>query len=200
MQVTHESILKLISYRFGLGYLNKRHRYASNIGRTLNFEHPKYALPSLPDPAAIAGHALRGAAAGRRPGAARPKPHDLAKLQSSGLLERLGYEVPPPTARSPLPPARRRDEGADRSGPMRPVARWKAWRASTRRRTLLRYVLAFAAGAALTGAVTFAVAAPAFGTPPTARGRRSTPCVRPGSDCRESAPRAPWAPASTPTR
>ena len=35
MTVTHESILKLISYRFGLGYLNKRHRYASNIGRSL---------------------------------------------------------------------------------------------------------------------------------------------------------------------
>jgi hypothetical protein len=43
---------------------------------------------------------------------------------------------------------------------MRPVARWKAWRASTRRSRLLRYVLAFAAGAALTGAVTFAVATP----------------------------------------
>ena len=27
-----ESILKLISYRYGLGYLNKRHRYAQNIG------------------------------------------------------------------------------------------------------------------------------------------------------------------------
>ena len=95
MQITHESILKLISYRFGLGYLNKRHRYASNIGRSMDFAHPRYELPSLPDPAAVA----------RRPCApqmqsqatARPKPHDMAKLESSGLLERLGYEVPPPT-------------------------------------------------------------------------------------------------------
>ena len=50
--VTHESILKLISYRFGLGYLNKRHRYASNIGRTFDWENPDFSVPNLPDPAA----------------------------------------------------------------------------------------------------------------------------------------------------
>ena len=33
-----ESILKLISYRFGLGYLTKRHRYARNIGRSFDWE------------------------------------------------------------------------------------------------------------------------------------------------------------------
>ena len=27
-------------------------------------------------------------------GSARPKPHDLTTLESSGLLDRLGYEVP----------------------------------------------------------------------------------------------------------
>jgi phospholipase C len=48
MQVTHESILKLISYRFGLGHLNKRHRYASNIGRSLNWDHPQFTPPELP--------------------------------------------------------------------------------------------------------------------------------------------------------
>jgi hypothetical protein len=48
LQVTHESILKLISYRFGLGNLNKRMKYASNIGESLNFFHPNYAVPDLP--------------------------------------------------------------------------------------------------------------------------------------------------------
>ena len=50
MTVTHESILKLISYRFGLGYLNKRHRYASNIGRSFDWENPNFDVPNLPLP------------------------------------------------------------------------------------------------------------------------------------------------------
>jgi phospholipase C len=50
MTVTHESILKLISYRFGLGYLNKRHRYASNIGRSFDWENPNFEVPDLPLP------------------------------------------------------------------------------------------------------------------------------------------------------
>ncbi|MGA9371200.1 MAG: alkaline phosphatase family protein [Solirubrobacterales bacterium] len=50
MTVTHESILKLISYRFGLGYLNKRHRYASNIGRSFDWENPDFDVPTLPSP------------------------------------------------------------------------------------------------------------------------------------------------------
>ena len=98
MTITHESILKLISYRFGLGTLNKRHRYASNIGRTLDFAHPVNEPPSLPDPAAIASVPCGVPPAGSVQRTARPKPHDLVKLQSSGLLERLGYEVPPATA------------------------------------------------------------------------------------------------------
>ena len=50
MTVTHESILKLLSYRFGLGYLNKRHRYASNIGRSFDWENPNFDMPNLPQP------------------------------------------------------------------------------------------------------------------------------------------------------
>jgi len=46
--LTHESILKLISYRFGLGYLNKRHRYASNIGDSLDWANPRFGPPDLP--------------------------------------------------------------------------------------------------------------------------------------------------------
>jgi phospholipase C len=48
MTVTHESILKMISYRFGLGYLTKRHRYASNIGRSFNWDNPNFDVPDLP--------------------------------------------------------------------------------------------------------------------------------------------------------
>jgi phospholipase C len=50
MTVTHESILKLLSYKFGLGYLTRRHRYASNIGRSFDWEHPRFDPPSLPQP------------------------------------------------------------------------------------------------------------------------------------------------------
>ena len=72
---TFESILKLVSYKFGLGYLTKRHRYATNIGRTMEWEKPNF----------------------KRPNPQRAKPHDLVGLETSGLLDRLGYDVKPPT-------------------------------------------------------------------------------------------------------
>jgi phospholipase C len=53
----HEAILKLISYRFGLGYLNRRHRYARNIGRSFDWENPDFEAPTLPDPPEIATQA-----------------------------------------------------------------------------------------------------------------------------------------------
>jgi phospholipase C len=89
MTCTHESILKLISYRFGLGYLTKRHRYASNVGRSFDFSRRDLDPPDLPDPVAIA--AVECAVGG----SGRPKEHDLARLQTSGLLERAGYEIEP---------------------------------------------------------------------------------------------------------
>ena len=49
----HESILKLISYRFGLGALNRRHRYARNIGRSFDWGRPDFDPPTLPDPPQI---------------------------------------------------------------------------------------------------------------------------------------------------
>jgi phospholipase C len=93
---TFESILKLISYRFGLGYLNKRHRYATNIGRTFEWRKPDFSRPSIPDPATIAATRCSMQML-REDRARRPKPHDLVDLQTSGLLDRLGYDVKPAT-------------------------------------------------------------------------------------------------------
>ena len=90
----HESILKLISYRFGLGHLNRRHRYAYNIGRTFDFETTDLTPPQLPDPNRVTSNPC-SAGGDRGRGAERPKPHDLVLLESSGLLERMGYEVRP---------------------------------------------------------------------------------------------------------
>jgi len=91
MPVTHESILKLISYKFGFGHLNERHRFASNIGRSFNFRRPNFDFPDgLPDPATVVATPCSLQAQG----AERAKPHDLVELQTSGLLDRLGYDVP----------------------------------------------------------------------------------------------------------
>jgi phospholipase C len=49
----HESILKFISYRFGLGDLNTRMQYANNIGRSFEWHRPDFEVPSLPDPPEI---------------------------------------------------------------------------------------------------------------------------------------------------
>jgi phospholipase C len=94
MRVTHESILKLISYRFGLGHLNRRHRNATNVGRSFDWDDPDPTPPSLPDPAAILATPCV-----LQPGqqAQRAKPHDLMELETSGYLDRLGYEVPDAT-------------------------------------------------------------------------------------------------------
>jgi len=110
----HESILKLMSYRFGLGHLNRRHRYAYNIGRTLNWGAKDFDPPELPDPAGSVSRTCEAGGQGdsppqqlpgfpggpTSPGAAsipRAKPHDLVQLETTGLLERLGYEVTPAT-------------------------------------------------------------------------------------------------------
>jgi phospholipase C len=50
----HESILKLISYRFGLGDLTLRQAEARNIGLSFDWEHPDFDAPALPDPPEVA--------------------------------------------------------------------------------------------------------------------------------------------------
>ncbi len=78
MTCTHESILKLISYRYGLGHLTKRHRYASNIGRSFDFSKRDFEPPELPDPAAIAAVPCSVGGSGR------PKAHDLVAARDLG--------------------------------------------------------------------------------------------------------------------
>jgi phospholipase C len=104
MTVTHESILKLITYRFGLGYLNKRHRYASNIGRSFDWGNPRFEPPDLPSPqppATTSCSSQLGARAGKE-----ARAHELQE-RNEGLsigdpavveyIERQGYSVEPAT-------------------------------------------------------------------------------------------------------
>jgi phospholipase C len=50
----HESVLKLISYRFGLGDLTLRMAQARNIGLSFDWQHADFDLPALPDPPEVA--------------------------------------------------------------------------------------------------------------------------------------------------
>ena len=105
MTVTHESILKLISYKFGLGYLNKRHRYASNIGRTLDWGNPDFGVPTLPEPlppVTLPCSLQLGAQAA----ATEQRIHERQEKNEgpsigdpivTEYLERLGYDVQPAT-------------------------------------------------------------------------------------------------------
>jgi phospholipase C len=52
-QYAHESILKFISYRFGLGDLTTRMKLANNIGRSFEWQRPDFEVPKLPDPPEI---------------------------------------------------------------------------------------------------------------------------------------------------
>jgi phospholipase C len=45
-----ESIIKLITYRFGLGSLTTRDARAQNIGSSMNWTSPDFERPDLPDP------------------------------------------------------------------------------------------------------------------------------------------------------
>lgn len=92
-----ESILKLISYRFALGNLNVRHRYAKNIGRTLNFRKPNFDPPQLPDPGQVVTTSCAAQGHPGKESASRPKEHDLVALETSGYLDSIGYEVVPAT-------------------------------------------------------------------------------------------------------
>jgi phospholipase C len=50
LQCGFESIIKLITYRFGLGSLTTRDARAQNIGLSMNWASPDFERPDLPDP------------------------------------------------------------------------------------------------------------------------------------------------------
>jgi phospholipase C len=50
LQCGFESIIKLITYRFGLGGLTTRDAQANNIGLSMNWSSPNFERPDLPDP------------------------------------------------------------------------------------------------------------------------------------------------------
>jgi phospholipase C len=86
----HESILKLISYRFGIGFLNKRHRYARNIGRSFDWNNPDFTPPGLPDPPQVASAPCETGGGGVFDGDSAHA-SDLADLE--GLADRFGFRV-----------------------------------------------------------------------------------------------------------
>jgi phospholipase C len=93
-----ESILKLIEYRFGLRPLTRRDRYASNIGRSFDWEsRPRLGLPRLPRPEDVVSQPCpQGASEADQ----RGHQHDLMALHTSGYLDRLGFEYRPASASS----------------------------------------------------------------------------------------------------
>ncbi len=93
-----ESILKFISYRFGLKPLNRRVRYARNIGRSFDWvSKPRLQPPALPRPEHVVSLPCPGNADGP---ATRAKDHDVVDLVTSGYLDRLGFDYTPSSAAS----------------------------------------------------------------------------------------------------
>src|SRR3954451_7834619 len=85
-----ESILKMISYRFGLDPLNKRHAYARNIARAFDWRSkPRLDIPKLPDPPTVVSQPCPQAVAG---GEVAAEDHTMTQLVTSGYLDRLGFE------------------------------------------------------------------------------------------------------------
>jgi phospholipase C len=97
--VTHESILKLISYRFRLGWLNRRHRYASNIGRSLDWANPNFDPPQLPSvaPPATTSCSAQGKSSAQESQAERREGPAIDSPEFRAYLDRLGYEPPQAT-------------------------------------------------------------------------------------------------------
>jgi phospholipase C len=91
-QLGFESIIKLITYRFGLGHLTVRDRYATNIGETFDWERADVEVPDLPDPEHVASRpcALGGGDVLTQESAAAHV-SDLAELER--LAERFGFAV-----------------------------------------------------------------------------------------------------------
>ncbi len=103
-QYGFESILAMISYKFGLAPLTKRVAHAKNIARSFDWSSkPRVKPPHLPDPKTVAlqqcgGSTVRSLDGQGVDGPARPKEHDLAGLIDSGWLEQVGFDYQPAKA------------------------------------------------------------------------------------------------------
>src|SRR3954449_11120858 len=94
-----ESILKFISYRFGIAPLNTRVAHANNIGRSFGWRHkPRLEVPDLPRPEHVVSQPCIGNPDGTD--AVREHEHDLLDLVTSGYLDRLGFDYKPSSAAS----------------------------------------------------------------------------------------------------
>jgi phospholipase C len=85
-----ESILKMIEYRFALKPLTRRDAYANNIARAFDWQSkPRLEPPELPRPEHVVSVpcAIGGSAQ------ARASEHDLVDMETSGYLDRLGFQV-----------------------------------------------------------------------------------------------------------
>jgi phospholipase C len=85
-----ESIIKLITYRFGLGSLTTRDAYANNIGLTMNWSSPNFERPGLPDPDRIVSNPCSAGGGDVVDGEAAHT-SDLAALE--GLAEQFGFPI-----------------------------------------------------------------------------------------------------------
>jgi phospholipase C len=94
-----ESILKFISYRFGIPPLNTRVAHANNIGRSFDWRHkPRLGVPDLPRPEHVVSQPCMGDPDGAD--AVRAHEHDLLDLVTSGYLDRLRFDYEPASAAS----------------------------------------------------------------------------------------------------
>ena len=90
-----ESILKMITYKFGLRPLNRRLRYSNNIARSFDWESkPRLELPQLPDPVDVVSMPCATSGGESPP---RPREHGFVELAESGYFERLGFHYEPTT-------------------------------------------------------------------------------------------------------
>jgi phospholipase C len=85
-----ESIIKLVTYRFGLGSLTTRDYQANNIGLTMNWASPNFERPDLPDPERIVSNPCTLGGGDIVDGDATHT-SDLAALE--GLAEQFGFPI-----------------------------------------------------------------------------------------------------------
>ena len=86
-----ESILKLISWRWGLANLNKRHETATNVGVSFDWDNPDFERPDLPDPNHIVSMPCALGGGNLLPEDAAAHESDMKDLEA--LAVRFGFKV-----------------------------------------------------------------------------------------------------------